>query len=77
MSKDNFLNLQHSESVIAGMAATIFAGYIQSRQINETNEDAYIKKAVDAAIKMAGYADKAIKSDEEWLRQDDKPAPML
>lgn len=77
MNKDVHLHLQHSEAVVAGMAATIFAGYLQSRQISENNEDAYLRKAVDAAIRMAGYVDTAVRSDEEWLKTEDKTSSML
>lgn len=70
MSNQVYLHLQHSESVVAGMAATIFAGYLQSRQVSENNEEAYIRKSVEVAIKLAGQVDEAVRSDDEWLRKE-------
>ncbi|WP_136419158.1 hypothetical protein [Herbaspirillum sp. ST 5-3] len=72
MSNEVYLHLQHSESVVAGMAATIFVGYLQSRQISENNEEAYIRKSVEVAIKLAGQVDEAVRSDDEWLRKESR-----
>ena len=75
MTKETFMSLQHSESVVANMAATIFSAYIKAKEITDENENAYIKKAVQVAIKMANYADKIIKSDEEWMEKEEKLTP--
>jgi hypothetical protein len=76
MSNEVYLHLQHSESVVAGMAATIFAGYLQSRQISENNEEAYIRKSVEVAIKLAGQVDEAVRSDDEWLRREGRASSI-
>jgi len=75
MSKETYMNLQHSESVVSSMAATIYSAYIQAEKVSDENEDQYIKKAVHTAIKMANYADKIIKSDEEWIEKEEKLTP--
>ena len=75
MAKETYMSLQHSESVVANMAATLFAAYIQRKEVTDENEDIYIKKAVHAAIRMATYADKIIKSDEEWMEKEEKLTP--
>lgn len=67
---EQFLNLQHSESVIAQMSATIFAGLVQSQGLTETNEDHLAAKAVVMAIKLAKHTEKLVKSDEEWMQKD-------
>ena len=69
MEEYKYLNLQKSEAVVAQMASTIFAAYIQNNQINKDNEDELIKKATHIAIKLAEYSDKIVKSDEEWLKK--------
>mgnify|MGYP006277239225 CR=1 FL=1 len=66
MTAQKHVRLQHSESVIANMASRIFAAYVQANRIDEKNEDAYIKKATHIAVKMADYADRVVKSDEEF-----------
>lgn len=70
MANEAYLSLQHSESVVAGMSATIFAAYVQNKEVNEFNEDEFVKRSVDIAIKLANYADKVIKSDGEWIKQE-------
>lgn len=70
MTKEHYLSLQHSESVVAGMAATIYAAYVQKHAITEANEDEFVQKAVDTAVKLANYADKIVKSDEEWMKKE-------
>lgn len=67
---EQFLNLQHSESVIAQMSATIFAGLAQRQGVTEANEDQLAAKAVVIAIKLAKYTEKLVKSDEEWIQKD-------
>lgn len=70
MSKEAYFSLQHSESVVAQMAATIFAAYVQKGEVNDDTENTYIQKSTLIALKMADYADKLIKSDEEWMVKD-------
>ena len=70
MADEAYLNLQHSESVVANMAATIFAAYIASGKVDPLNEEQYIKKAVDTAVKLAVQADKVVKSDQEWMKPE-------
>lgn len=77
MSKEAYLSLQHSESVVATMAATIYAAYVQRDEITEQNEDEFIRKSVRAAIKLATCTDKVTKSDEEWMTKDGGVAPVL
>lgn len=76
MEKHKYFSMQHSESVVAQMASTIFAGYIQNNQVNDNNENELIKKATHVAIKMAEYADKIIKSDEEWMKNEETLTPF-
>lgn len=77
MSKGTFLSLQHSESVIANMAAEIFAAYVQKGEVSDANEDEYIKKATHIAIRMANYADTLCKSDGEWMVEKNTGAANL
>lgn len=77
MAKEAYFSLQHSESVVAGMSATIFAAYVRNNEVNEFNEDEFVKKSVDIAIKLASYADKTIKSDGEWMKPEGGSSAIL
>ena len=77
MSKETYLHMQHSESVVATMAATIYAAYVQKNEVTEQNENEFIKKSVHAAVKLANYTDKLVKSDEEWMKNDVNASPIL
>ena len=67
---DVAMHLQHSESVVAQMAATIFAGLVQSQGPAPLNEEELIERSLAIAIKMALRAEKLVSSDEEWVRRD-------
>ncbi|MGQ2978158.1 MAG: hypothetical protein ACT6Q9_00500 [Polaromonas sp.] len=68
--KEHFMHLQHSESVVAGMAATVFSGLIQKVALTADNEDQLVSQAVDIAIKLANSTEKLVKSDQEWVKKD-------
>ena len=68
MAKEEFMNMQHSESVVAQMAATIFSSLVAATPLTDANEDALIEKSVALAIKIANKAENAIKSDGEWMK---------
>ena len=68
--KEHFMHLQHSESVVAGMAATVFAGLIQKVALTDANEDALVAQSVAIALKLANSTEKMVKSDQEWVKKD-------
>lgn len=70
MANEEFLHLQHSESVVASMSATIFAGLIQTVELSTVNEDALVDRSVAIAIKLARRTEKLVKSDEEWVKKE-------
>lgn len=70
MANEEFLHLQHSESVVASMSATIFAGLIQTVELSTANEDALVDRSVAIAIKLAQRTEKLVKSDEEWVKKE-------
>jgi GTPase len=70
MGKEQFLHLQHSEAVVAGMSATIFAAFIRTRAVTDANEDALLDKAVNLAAKLAYRSEQYIKSDQEWVPRE-------
>ena len=74
---EQFLNLQHSESVVAQMSATIFAGLVQSQGLTEANEEQLAARSVVIAIKLAKYTEKLVKSDEEWIQKDGVSSYLL
>lgn len=77
MSTENFLHLQHSETVVASMAATILSAYIQKGSLDDSNEDALIEKAVAIAVKLAAVTDRHVKSDEEWVKKGTDSAYLI
>jgi hypothetical protein len=68
--REVFMSLQHSESVVAQMSATVFAGLITAQGYDPHNEDFLVERAVDIAIKLAERTEKLVKSDEEWKRKE-------
>ena len=69
MPQEEHLHLQHSESVVAQMSATIFASLIAREGLNSANENTLLEKSVVLAIKLASLSEKYVKSDEEWVRK--------
>lgn len=67
MKDAEHFSLQHSESVVASMAASLMAAYIQTGAVNDANEDEVVRRAVRLAVKLADSADQAVKSDAEWI----------
>lgn len=70
MAKEEFMHLQHSESVVARMAATVFAGLVQQQALTDANEDALVERSVAIALKLALRAESRVKSDQEWVKRD-------
>ncbi len=70
MANEEFFHLQHSESIVANMSATIFSGLIQTVELSADNEDALVERSVSIAIKLAQSAEKRVKSDEEWVKKE-------
>lgn len=75
-NKEEYLHLQFSEAVIGKMAATIFGSLINNFPLHNSNEDELVEKAVSIALKIALRAEKVVKSDQEW-RKDDGGSPYL
>lgn len=70
MNKEEFMHLQHSESVVAQMAATLFSSLMAKYDLNESNEDELVEKSVLIAIKLANKTDSLVKSDQEWMKNN-------
>jgi len=70
MSQEQHLHLQHSESVVAQMSATIFAAFVRNQVVTPANEEALVDKAVSIAAKLASRAEKLVKSDQEWVQKE-------
>jgi ABC-type sulfate transport system substrate-binding protein len=75
--KEEFMNLQHSESVIAQMSATVFAALIQRPENATINEQELINQSVEIAIKLAVRTDQRVKSDEEWMKKNTESSFLL
>jgi phosphate/sulfate permease len=71
MIPETIMSLQHSESVVAQMAATVFVGLAQQQGLNATNQTALVEQAVEIAIQLAERTEKRVKSDEEWAARRD------
>ncbi len=77
MDKVEYLHLQQSELLVANMAATIFTGLVQKRELNSATEDALIERSVSIAIKLALQTEKLVKSDEEWSKKETSSLPIV
>lgn len=64
------LELQQSEAVVAQCAATIYAAYITSGQVEAGKESEWISKSIREAAELAYYTDQAIHSDDERMQRD-------
>ena len=64
--REEYPDLQHNESVVAQMSATIFSVPVQRQELSSSNEDNLIEKSVSIAIKLANRAEMIIKSNEAW-----------
>lgn len=64
MSKVN-LALQPSEAVVTQCAANIYAAYVMAGRATEGKEEEWMKRSLNEAIKIALWAEDAIKSDSE------------
>lgn len=62
-----YLSLQPSEAVVVQAAAQIFAAYVTSGRAPEGEEESWIRRAVDDAIRIARAVDAAIQSDGETV----------
>lgn len=71
------MHLQHSESVVASMAATIFAGLIQKEALTSGNEDELVAKSVAIAVKLANSTEKLVKSDQEWVKKENSASYLI
>ena len=54
------LRLRPSESVVVRAAADIYAAYVQSNQVDETNRDKRIVESVEVAIEIAKMTEASI-----------------
>jgi hypothetical protein len=68
--KEVFMSLQHSESIVANMAATVYAGLVNNPRFKEASDELLVNRSVAIAILLAERAEKLVKSDEEWKRKE-------
>ena len=64
-TEKHFVDLQSSEQVLVRAAADIFAAYVQRGFVKEGNEEQYISKAIDEAIRIALKIDELVADAEE------------
>lgn len=77
MSQEQHLHLQHSESVVAQMSATIFAAFVRNQVVTPANEEAMVNQAVSIAAKLAARAERLVKSDQEWVQKEGGASYLL
>ena len=59
------LRLQQSESVVVQAAAQIYAAYISCGRVQDGDEQLWMKRSIDEAIRLAVLTDENLISDEE------------
>ena len=62
--------IRYHPVLVAQMAATVFAGFVQKGELREDNEDDLVQQSVAIAIKLALRTDALVKSDEMFTQQD-------
>jgi len=77
MTDFHYMKLQHSESIIAQMAATVFAALVQKQELGRQSEDELVERSVSIAIKLAERTESRVKSDEEWQRKDSSSSYLI
>ena len=65
MKEKYHATLQPSETAIFQAAANIFASYVASGKVTDTNENEMILKAIKTSITICSIVDKNVRSDEE------------
>ncbi len=70
MENLQYLHLLPSKSIVAQMAATIFAGFVQKGELREGNEDELVERAVALAIKLANRTEAQVTTDEVYTQRD-------
>ncbi|MCC6201440.1 MAG: hypothetical protein IT494_00370 [Gammaproteobacteria bacterium] len=70
MTQEHLRYMQHSESVVAHMSATLLAAFISKGALSDADEDELVEKAIGLACKLAERAEKLVKSDQEWMKKD-------
>ncbi len=70
MENPQYLHLLPSKSIVAQMAATIFAGLVQKGELREDNEDELVERAVAIAIKLVNRTEAQVTTDEVFTQQD-------
>ena len=65
MKPEAFLRLEQSETAVVHAASRIFSAYVSSGQVNASNEEDMVQKAIRTAIRMAVTTDRLVQSDEE------------
>ena len=70
MANEEYLRMNHSESVVAQMAATVFTGLLQKPEIGHTTEDEIVEHAVSIAIKLAKRVEARVRSGEAWTPKE-------
>ena len=60
-----YLSLQQSEGLVFQAAASIYAAYLSAGKVADSEERAWMKRAIREAILIAEATDDAIVSDDE------------
>lgn len=60
-----YLTLQSSEQIIVTAAASIYAAYIAVGRVEDGNEEAWMDRALKAALRIAKVTDETVQSDKE------------
>lgn len=64
MSKP-YINLQPSEAVLVQAASTIYSAYVTSGRVPEGDENEWIKRSIQDAVRIARITDENIQADKE------------
>jgi hypothetical protein len=63
--KSPYITLQPSEQTLVTAAAAIYSAYIATGRVEDGQENAWIDRAIKAAIRIAKVTDETVQADRE------------
>ncbi len=62
-----YISLQPSEAVIVQAAATIYSGYVTSGRVCDGEDEKWLKRSIQDAVRIAKATDDNVMADKEVL----------
>lgn len=63
--KKSYLTLQPTETALLNAASGIYAAYISAGRVADGQEDVWMKRSIQEAVRIARTIDEAVQADKE------------